>query len=238
VTAVVGVPVLGVPRLHLRETDSTSARARELAAAGAPHGTTITAAAQTAGRGRQGRTWSAPPNRALLVSIVLRRWPRLLPLAAAVAVAEVVDEPARIKWPNDVLIGGRKVAGILVEARPQEGWAIVGIGINVAVRVEDLPAELHTTAAGLGLEPGDVERVLQRLLGALDHALELDAAAVLDRWRARDALKGRRIAWSGGAGTAAGIDGDGRLLVDRDGGEQVALDSGEVHLGTQAPGRR
>src|SRR5882757_1567476 len=100
--------MLGTPRLHLRETDSTSDRARELALAGAPHGTLVTATAQTAGRGRQGRGWSAAPGRALVLSLVLRDPPRLLPLVAAAAVAEVAGEGARVKWPNDVLIDGRK----------------------------------------------------------------------------------------------------------------------------------
>src|SRR3954454_24716888 len=104
----------------------------------------VTAAEQTAGHGRQGRTWTAPADEALLMSVVLRRWPELLPLAAAVAVAEAVGRDARIKWPNDVLVGDRKVAGILVESRVPEGWAVLGIGVNVAVR--DLPAELQEIA--------------------------------------------------------------------------------------------
>jgi len=113
---------LGHPRLHLRRTDSTNDRARALAAAGAPHGALVTAAEQTAGRGRQGRTWTAPPGRALLLSLVLRvDAPALVPLQAGVAVAEAVGDAARIKWPNDVHVDGRKVAGILVEGRTQEG---------------------------------------------------------------------------------------------------------------------
>src|SRR5205807_3070796 len=102
---------LGRPRVHLRRTSSTSDRARELAAAGAPHGTLVTATEQTAGRGRQGRRWSAPAGTALLMSLILREPPRLLPLAAAVAVASIAGEDARIKWPNDVQVAGRKVAG-------------------------------------------------------------------------------------------------------------------------------
>src|SRR5437588_4212520 len=109
---------LGTPRIHFRRIDSTNARAQVLAAAGAPHGTLVTAREQTAGRGRQGRTWSAPPGRALLSSLVVRDPPRLLPLAAGVAVAELAGEDSLLKWPNDVLIAGRKVAGILVEGRP------------------------------------------------------------------------------------------------------------------------
>jgi BirA family transcriptional regulator, biotin operon repressor / biotin---[acetyl-CoA-carboxylase] ligase len=222
---------LGRPRLHLRETGSTNDRARELAAAGAPHGTLVTAAAQSAGRGRQGRQWSAPAGAALLMSLVLRDAHPLLPLAAAVAVAQTVGDEARIKWPNDVLLGGRKVAGILAEGRPQEGWAVLGIGVNVAIRVEDLPAELHATAATLGRDPADVEPFLADLLAALERTLALAPAEVLDAWRARDALAGREISWSGGRGTAAGIDGEGRLVVELADGGRTALDAGEVHLG-------
>ena len=226
---------LGHPRLHLRDTGSTNDRARELATAGAPHGTLVTAAAQSAGRGRQGRQWSAPPGRALLMSLVLRDAHPLLPLAAAVAVAQTVGDQARIKWPNDVLLDGRKVAGILAEGRPQEGWAVLGVGVNVAVRVEDLPAELHATAATLGRDPSAVEPFLADLLTALDRTLALAPADVLEAWRARDALAGREISWSGGSGTAAGIDGEGRLVVELPDGGRTELHAGEVHLGL-APG--
>src|SRR5579863_3685505 len=95
---------LGRPRIHLRRTDSTNTVARELAAAGAPHGTLVTADEQTAGRGRQGRAWSAPPGTALLSSWVIREPGGLLSLAAGVAVAELCGQPAQLKWPNDVLI--------------------------------------------------------------------------------------------------------------------------------------
>jgi len=239
---------LGTPRVHLREATSTNDRARELAIAGAPHGTIVTASAQTAGRGRQGRSWSAPAGHALLLSVVVRgggeRF-RLLPLVAAVAVARVAGPQARIKWPNDVLLPGsrpgedrgdsaagpgRKLAGILCEGRPQEGWAIVGIGVNVAVRIQDLPPELHATAATLGLAPADVEPVLARVLAALDEALALPTDALLDAWRARDGLRGREVHWAGGSGVAAGIDGVGRLVVELPGGGRTALDAGEVHL--------
>ena len=222
---------LGSPRLHLRETGSTNDRARELAAGGAPHGTLVTAGAQTSGRGRQGRAWSAPPGQALLMSLVLRDAHPLLPLAAAVAVAGAVGQDARIKWPNDVLLDGRKVAGILAEGRPQEGWAVLGIGVNVAIRVQDLPPELHATAATLGRDPSEVEPFLGELLAALDRALALAPSDLLDAWRARDALIGREVTWSGGAGRAAGIDGEGRLVVELPGGGRTALDAGEVHLG-------
>jgi BirA family transcriptional regulator, biotin operon repressor / biotin---[acetyl-CoA-carboxylase] ligase len=190
----------------------------------------VTAGAQTAGRGRQGRTWAAPPGRSLLMSLVLRDPDRMLPLAAAVAVADAAGPDAAIKWPNDVLLAGRKVAGILAEARPQDGWAVLGIGLNVAVRVEDLPDELRETAGTLGLEPRDVAPVLARLLAALERALALDTPALLDAWRARDALRGQEVAWAGGHGRAAGIDGDGRLLVDLADGGRTALEAGEVHL--------
>jgi BirA family biotin operon repressor/biotin-[acetyl-CoA-carboxylase] ligase len=223
--------VIGRPRLHLRETTSTNDRARDLASAGAPHGTLVTASAQSAGRGRQGRSWSAPPGTALLMSLVLREPPPLLPLVAAVAVAEVCGDGAQIKWPNDVLLEGRKVAGILAEGRPQEGWAVLGIGLNVALRVEDLPPELHATATTLGRGRAELEPTLAQLLQALERALALDSVALLAAYRVRDALRGRAISWTGGAGIADGIDGAGRLVVALPDGGHTALDAGEVHLG-------
>ena len=220
---------LGQPRVHLRLVDSTNERARELAQRGAPHGTVVTAAEQTAGRGRQGRTWTAPAGRAILCSVVVRDPPRLLPLAAGVAVAEVAGPEAMLKWPNDVLVDERKVAGILVEGRPQEGWAVVGIGINVAISEDDFPDELRGTAGTLGLGPEAVEPALGRLMETLDQWIAAPAERVLEAVRARDALRGQAVRWAGGQGQAAGIDGDGRLIVVSDRG-QVALDAGEVHL--------
>jgi BirA family biotin operon repressor/biotin-[acetyl-CoA-carboxylase] ligase len=221
---------LGRPRLHLRATTSTNDRARELAQAGAPHGTLVTAAEQTAGRGRQGRTWSAPAGSTLLLSVVLRDPPALLPLAAALAVAEVAGARAQIKWPNDVLLDGRKIAGILAEGRPQDGWAVLGVGLNVALRIEDLPPELHDTAGTLGLEPADLEPILERLLAGLARTLALDEVRLLDAYRARDALRGREVRWAAGHGRAAGIDGAGRLVVELPEGGRTALSAGEVHL--------
>jgi BirA family biotin operon repressor/biotin-[acetyl-CoA-carboxylase] ligase len=224
---------LGRPRLHLRACDSTNERARELALGGAPHGTLVTAAAQTAGRGRQGRRWLAPPGTALLCSLVIRDPPPLLPLLAAVAVAEVCGPRAAIKWPNDVLIEGAKVAGILIEGRPQEGWAVLGIGLNVAVPLEALAREVGSGAASLGRDPGAIEPLLGRLLAALDTWLARDEEAVLAAFRARDALAGRDLEWATGRGRGAGVDGAGRLVVELSGGGRVALDAGEVHLGAR-----
>jgi BirA family transcriptional regulator, biotin operon repressor / biotin---[acetyl-CoA-carboxylase] ligase len=221
---------LGAPHLHLRETGSTNDRARELATAGAPHGTLVTTDHQVAGRGRQGRTWASPPRRALLMSLVLREVTPLLTIAAGVAVADAVGAGASIKWPNDVLLDGRKVAGILAEGRPQDGWAVLGVGLNVALRIEDLSPELHDTAGTLGLEPADLEPILERLLAAIERTLALDEARLLDSYRARDALRGREVRWAAGHGRAAGIDGAGRLVVELPEGGRTALSAGEVHL--------
>ena len=212
---------LGRPRLHHREIDSTNRRARELASAGAPHGTLVTAGAQTAGRGRQGRRWEAHAGSALLCSLVLREFDALLSLRAGLAVADVAGEAARVKWPNDVQVDGRKVAGVLVEGRPHEGWAVVGIGVNVSA-APDLP-----DAAALGRD--DPEAVLGELLGALETRLAEPKEAALSALRARDALLGAEVRWDGGEGVAAGIDADGGLRVTTDAGERV-LSAGEVHL--------
>jgi len=227
---------IGRPRLHLRRTDSTNERARALALAGAPHGTLVTAAEQTAGRGRQGRSWIAPAGSSLLISLLLRSPPRLLPLAAAVAVCDVAGERALIKWPNDVVVasgdGLAKLAGILVEGRPQQDWAVLGIGLNVAVGPEELPAELR--AASMGLARGELEPTLARLLAALARRLSEAPAATLAAWRARDALRGKEISWAGGRGRAAGVDGGGRLIVELAPGGRTTLGAGEVHLGAIA----
>jgi BirA family transcriptional regulator, biotin operon repressor / biotin---[acetyl-CoA-carboxylase] ligase len=222
---------LGRPRLHLRETPSTNDRARALAIAGAPHGALVTAAAQTAGRGRQGRTWVGPPGRALLLSLLLREYDPLLPLRAGLAVADLAGQHARVKWPNDVLLGGRKLAGILVEARGQDGWAVLGIGVNVAVDLADLPPEVRDGAATLGRSPDQLEPTLGELLRLLERRLTEPPDACLGALRARDALRDQPVRWAGGEGTGAGIDDAGALLVRLADGSVRTLDAGEVHLG-------
>ena len=222
----------GSPHVHYRVTDSTNARARALAAAGAPHGTLVTADAQTAGRGRQGRQWTADPGDALLMSLLVRDLTPLLPLAAAVAVCDAVAPlDAAIKWPNDVWIERRKVAGILLEGRPQEGWAVIGIGLNV--RTRQFPEELHETATSLALAGAErtVAEVREALLPTLGRWLVAPAPEVLEAWRARDALHGEQVRWGRDSrGTAAGITDAGALLVETPAGERVELDAGEVHL--------
>jgi BirA family biotin operon repressor/biotin-[acetyl-CoA-carboxylase] ligase len=269
------VSTLGHPRLHLRSTDSTNERARELALGGAPHGTLVTAAEQSAGRGRGGRRWSAPAGSALLMSLLLRTPPSLLPLIAAVAVCDVAGEDTRIKWPNDVVVESApptttapspsskerpedtrrpmlepqlaKLAGILIEGRAQEGWAVLGIGLNVAVELDQLPAGLRPggvgrsatsplPAATLGRPREAIEPALSLLLEALERRLAQPAEATLAAWRARDALLGREIEWNAGRGRARGIDGTGRLIVALADGGRTTLGSGEVHL--QAVGER
>jgi BirA family biotin operon repressor/biotin-[acetyl-CoA-carboxylase] ligase len=225
------VSELGRPRLHLRETDSTNERARELAAAGAPHGTLVSAGTQTAGRGRQGRRWEAPPGTALLCSLVVRRYDELLSLRAGLAVADVAGAGALVKWPNDVLLGGRKVAGVLVEGRPQEGWAVVGIGVNVAIEPAELGPELSQRAGTLGRPRKALEPTLTELLGALERWLPAPAGEALDALRERDALLDQPVSWSGGSGVGAGIDASGGLRVRLPGGEISVLSAGEVHLG-------
>jgi BirA family biotin operon repressor/biotin-[acetyl-CoA-carboxylase] ligase len=226
---------IGRPRLHLRSIGSTNSRARELAAAGAGHGTLVTAGVQTAGRGRQGRVWTAPPGSSLLLSLVLREWDDLLPLRAGLAVADVAGPGALVKWPNDVLLDGVKVAGILAEGRPQEGWIVLGIGVNAALDVRDLPDELRGVAGTLGRRREELEGVLGELLAALDARLAAPVGEVLAALRGRDALLDQGLAWAGGEGVGAGIDDAGRLLVRR-GERVVALEAGEVHLRTAAGG--
>lgn len=226
----------GTPHRHYSRTDSTNTRARELAAAGAPHGTVVTAGEQTEGRGRQGRTWTAPPGKALLYSAVVRPLDpgdALLPLAVPLAVCEAAEQlqpgiECGVKWPNDVQVGGRKLAGVLIEARPQDGWAVVGVGLNLAIAPDEFPPELRETATSL--TGGRIEDAAAALSQKLGRWLGAEQQTVLGAWRARDALRGQEIAWEGGSGVAGGIDDRGYLVVVVPGGERIALGAGEVHL--------
>lgn len=226
----------GLPHRHFRRTDSTNSRARELAAAGAPHGTVVTASEQTAGRGRQGRTWTAPPNKALLYSAIVRPLEErhvMLPLAVPLAVCEAAEQlnpdlDCKVKWPNDIHVEGRKLAGVLIEARPQDGWAVIGIGLNLSIERDEFPEELRETATSLQEVRIDSARVA--LNARLPRWLEADADEVLAAWRERDALLGREVEWESGSGVADGVDGRGYLVVVTPSGDRIAVGAGEVHL--------
>ena len=235
----------GVPHRHYARTDSTNTRARELAAGGAPHGAVVTAGEQTEGRGRQGRAWTAPAGKALLYSAVVRPLgadDALLPLAVPLAVCEAAEElqpgvACGVKWPNDVQVEGRKLAGVLIEARPQDGWAVIGVGLNLAIAAEEFPPELRETATSLvpnpdcTLSPSGLQTAAAGALSRrLERWLAADQGEVLAAWRQRDALRGREIGWEGGSGVADGIDDRGYLLVVVPSGERIALGAGEIHL--------
>jgi BirA family biotin operon repressor/biotin-[acetyl-CoA-carboxylase] ligase len=227
---------IGRPHRHYVRTDSTNSRARELAAAGALHGTVITASEQTAGRGRQGRAWTSPPNKALLYSAILRPLEErhmLLPLAVPLAVCEAAERlnphlDCKVKWPNDIHVEGRKLAGVLIEARPQDGWAVIGVGLNVAIEEDEFPAELRDTATSL--REVRVDSARKALDARLAQWLEADAEEVLAAWRERDALLGREVEWEGGSGVADGVDDRGYLVVVTPAGDRIAVGAGEVHL--------
>jgi BirA family transcriptional regulator, biotin operon repressor / biotin---[acetyl-CoA-carboxylase] ligase len=238
--------VFGRPHRHFRSTDSTNDRARELAEAGTPSGTVVTAGEQSAGRGRHGRVWSAAPGSALLYSAVLHPLDErhgLLPLAVPLAVCDALESVAqvscRVKWPNDVWVDEAKVAGVLIEARPPD-WAVIGVGVNVSIAPEDFPGDLRWPATSL--EPGgtggiDVGGVCEALNVALGERVEEPLEETLAAFRERDALLGREIGWVGagsgvgeGSGTARGVDERGNLVVETAVGEQLALGSGEVSL--------
>lgn len=237
----------GTPHHHFRECDSTNLRARELAEAGAPGGLVVTAGSQTAGRGRQGRSWVAPPGGALLYSALLRPLTlanELLPLAVPLAICDAVEELApqhgcQVKWPNDVWIDGRKVAGVLIEARADSGggFAVIGVGLNVAISAEQFPPDLRETATSVGAGTS-VAAARDSVSSALGNWVGRSADEVTAEFGRRDALAGRQISWAAAAdgsrdlsGEAAGITARGELRVIDPEGAEHALSAGEVHIG-------
>ena len=224
----------GRPYRHVEATESTQG----LLGPDDPEGAVAVAEHQTAGRGRIGRTWTAPPGTAITASVLLRPPAgapiQQLSLVAGLAVAETVeaalDLSAQLKWPNDVLVDRRKVAGILAEAR--DGIVVVGIGLNVNQTREQLPSDARTEPASLRTVDGrerDRAQLLADLLARLEQHYDgwvtggLDA--VFDGIGSRDFLRGRRIRIGETEGVAGGLDRAGRLLVD---GRPV--ETGEVEL--------
>ena len=230
--------MIGTPHHQFETIGSTNAHARELAEQGAPHGTIVTSAEQTEGRGRQGRAWATPAGKALAWSAIVPldgEVPGLFPLRAGLAACQAVEElgggQAEVKWPNDVMLGGRKCAGVLVEGRPQDGWAVVGIGVNLTIEEDEFPPEIRDRATSVGAG-ATLESATGALNLALAHWLEAPDHEVLAELERRDHLAGREVSWEGGSGVASGIAPDGSLLVTSSDGTSHRLHAGEVHLGS------
>ncbi len=236
----------GRAAVRLAHVDSTQNAARGEAEAGAPEGTVVWADHQTAGRGRLGRTWTDEPGAALLVSVLLRPGPNVsclpqISLLAGVAAAEALGAesglPVRLAWPNDLLVGGRKVAGILAESvtsKNAEPVVILGLGVNV--NQTRFPESLAGRATSLALEAGrpfDRERLLRALLVALEGWYGRWAregfAPVREAWRRAAETLGRRVLVEEGlAGIAVDLAEDGALLVKTDAGLLVRHVAGEL----------
>jgi len=225
--------------------ESTQPIAFAIAADGAPDGSVVIADSQAAGRGRRGRVWHDEPGASLLVSIVLR--PRLEPgrlptlsLTAGIAVAEALERAtglaARLKWPNDVLVDSKKIAGILLESRLSATLPAVvalGIGVNLTQRV--FPGALAESAISVRLAHGrevDRDTLLPELLTRLDDwrgRLETEGfAPIRERWRALNDTLGRRVSIEGVEGIAVDVEGDGALLVDDGHGGRRRVVAGDV----------
>jgi len=225
----------------LAETDSTNRFVLDAAREGASDGLVVVADVQHAGRGRLGRTWTAPPGASLLVSVLVR--PGLAPearhlvvVAAAVAMAEAVEATtgvlAELKWPNDLLVGDRKLAGILAEAAGDV--VVVGIGVNVDWPL--VPPELDGIATACNLEggrPTTREQLLDEFLGRYEARLD-DLDGTRRAYRSRLGTIGRRVrverADGNLVGTAVDIDEAGRLLVERDGVVEAIAAGDVIHL--------
>lgn len=239
---------LGHPLHWFEEIGSTNDEAMQLAAEGALHGECVIAETQTAGRGRRGRRWLSPPRKNLYLSLVLR--PELLParaseltLVAAVAVCEAVRAigpalaEARIKWPNDVEVRGKKIAGILTEmasAPDTVQHVVLGIGVNLNMAAEEFPPELHDAATSVLAETGEpAPRALftAALLAILERWIDRHAeegfAPVRARWLQLASTLGKRVRAGGVEGVAEDLDERGALLVRSEGG-LVSVHAGDV----------
>ena len=241
----------GYPVRFLPEVASTMQMAGDWARAGAPAGATVVTDHQTAGRGRRGRNWQDPPGEALLASLVLR--PGLpageagwLPLAVAVGAAralrEVTGLAPGIKWPNDLLHEGRKLAGILVELTLDEQevrYAVAGLGMNV--HQQDFPEEIRARATSLRLAcgyGGNRAELLAALVPSVLAAvrqLEEDPAALKAAWREQSVTLGHEVAILGVPGAAQGlavdVDDLGRIVLEGPDGVPRAFAAGEISLG-------
>lgn len=226
----------GHPYLYEASCDTT----QEVLGADLAEGALALCDQQTQGRGRLGRSWTAPPGTAILCSLLLRppddRVVSELSLVAGTAVAEAIEGAValavQVKWPNDVMLNRRKVAGILAEA--SDGVVVVGIGVNVNQERSDLPEDANVPAAslytidGIKRERGPLlVAILDRLEVNYDAWLERGLDGVYDSLGSRDFLRGRRIAVNGESGVGVKIDRDGRFVVDV-GGENRAIESGEI----------
>jgi len=236
---------VGRPLRLYDEVTSTNDEARRAAAEGAPHGAAFLADTQTAGRGRQGHQWHSPPGENIYLSVVLRPTvspQRMAPLTLAigVAVARAVDvalrQPrARIKWPNDVYVDDRKIAGVLVEATTMGSHttAVAGVGLNVLTSA--FPPPLDQTATSLvlaGCDALDRHDVVAELLATIGQLSQLFSGSgittLADELARRDLLLGRSLSAGDVCGQGAGIDADGCLRVQSSDGTLHTVRSGEV----------
>lgn len=238
--------------IHFSETDSTNSRAKEVAGRGIPEGTIVLAERQTGGRGRRGRSWFSPDGSGLYVSLILR--PEVVPaeapkitLMTAVAVCDVLvrdlPSPPRVKWPNDILAGGRKIAGILTEISTEPDaidYVVVGLGLNVNVPVRQFPKEIRDRATSILVETGKTHSrtaILRSFLENFEGIYALFRAGrfplVLDRWRAYAGMMGQygRVDQAGRVltGEIQDIDEDGSLLIRDDKGHLHRVVSGDVY---------
>lgn len=250
ITAGLNTIRIGESVVCYRQTDSTNADAFRLAEEGAPEGTVVLADCQSRGKGRLGRSWESPPGVNLYCSVVLR--PPVLPTQAfhltflsAVAVARAIEKttglvPA-IKWPNDLLVNGRKVAGLLNEMSAeteQVNFVVLGIGVNLNMRPEQFPADLRYPATSLQIEDGTVDRIsfARSLLVALDRLydayLSHGYGPVRDEWLSRCAFLGTvvRVEMPGciRTGVMEGIDDNGALLLRLGDGSLEKVYAGDV----------
>ena len=233
--------------LLLAGTSSTNDVAREQARKGAKSGFVVAASRQTAGRGRMGRNWESPPDRGLYVSILLKPDFSMtetgkLTILSSVATVDAVETVAgvrpQIKWPNDLLIRGRKLAGLLIETEPKGArlaFAVIGVGINVRQEAGDFSPDVRKLATSLYLATGHLYRradLLVALLQALERRLTRPFDEAREAWSASSLTLGQQVTLTTARGRkhgqAMGLDESGALLLRADSGEVEAVNAGDM----------
>ncbi len=238
--------------IRIKETDSTNKIAKDYIRKGVKSGTAIISNSQTAGKGRLGKSWVSVPGKGLYCSIIIRPACKrdqfsLITLVTGLVVADIIEEisggNAQLKWPNDIILAGKKCAGILCEAvldQQHSDYVIIGIGININLSVSDIPSQIASKTTSMAIVAGNdfdindtFNKVYHNLLKAVDEYCEFGFSQFYENWRKRDFLQGKKTSWCTVSkdvvvGKAIGLARNGEYHIQDDNGNLHEVLSGDL----------